>query len=214
MKKAKCLFSKQDIQTLRETQQKSQQALPLYVTISTKQLQEQLWQTVVYTQGLWVTKHQLLSGDIQFRMNSLLEQYHVYSRWMAKSWWRHQMEKFSALLAICAGNSPVTAEFPAQRPVTRSFDVSLICVWINDWANNREAGDLRRHRADSDVTAMLIGAVWLNTWLQWIWQRQLQEEARNIVWRFGTTYIRGFTVNLLYLEPLSKMFNQLIFCGN
>ena len=39
------------------------------------------------------------------------------------SWWRHQMETFSALLAICAGNSPVTGEFPTQRPVTRSFDV-------------------------------------------------------------------------------------------
>ena len=33
------------------------------------------------------------------------------------------MEIFSALLAICAGNSLVTGEFPAQRPVTRSFDV-------------------------------------------------------------------------------------------
>ena len=41
-------------------------------------------------------------------------------RW---SWWRHQMEAFSALLAICAGNSPIPGEFPAQRPVTRSFDV-------------------------------------------------------------------------------------------
>ena len=40
-----------------------------------------------------------------------------------RAWWRHQMETFSALLAICAGNSPVTGEFPAQRPVTRSFDV-------------------------------------------------------------------------------------------
>ena len=39
------------------------------------------------------------------------------------SWWRHQMETFSALLAICAGNSPVPGEFPTQRPVTRSFDV-------------------------------------------------------------------------------------------
>ena len=38
------------------------------------------------------------------------------------SWWRHQMETFSALLAICAGNSPVPGEFPAQKPVTRSFD--------------------------------------------------------------------------------------------
>ena len=34
--------------------------------------------------------------------------------------WKHQS---SALLALCAGNSPVTCEFPAQRPVTRSFDV-------------------------------------------------------------------------------------------
>ena len=35
----------------------------------------------------------------------------------------HQMETVSALLTICAGNSPVTGEFPAQRPVKRSFDV-------------------------------------------------------------------------------------------
>ena len=33
------------------------------------------------------------------------------------------METFSALLAICAGNSPVSGDFPAQRPVTLSFDV-------------------------------------------------------------------------------------------
>ena len=38
-------------------------------------------------------------------------------------WWRHQIETFSALLAICAGNSPVPGEFPGKRPVTRSFDV-------------------------------------------------------------------------------------------
>ena len=44
--------------------------------------------------------------------------------WLSWStWWRHQMETFSALLAICVGNSPVIGEFPAQRPVTRSFDV-------------------------------------------------------------------------------------------
>ena len=41
----------------------------------------------------------------------------------SKTWWRHQMETFSALLAICVGNSPVPGEFPAQRPVTQSFDV-------------------------------------------------------------------------------------------
>ena len=39
------------------------------------------------------------------------------------SWWRHQMESFSALLAICAGNSPLPCEFPSQSPVTWTFDV-------------------------------------------------------------------------------------------
>ena len=44
---------------------------------------------------------------------------HLVAVW----WWRNQMETFSAFLALCAGNSPVTGEFPTQRPVTRSFDV-------------------------------------------------------------------------------------------
>ena len=39
------------------------------------------------------------------------------------SWWHYQMETFPTLLAICAGNSLVTSEFPAQIPVTRSLDV-------------------------------------------------------------------------------------------
>ena len=33
------------------------------------------------------------------------------------------METYSALLAICAGNSPVPGEIPTQRPVMRSCDV-------------------------------------------------------------------------------------------
>ena len=41
---------------------------------------------------------------------------------LCNAWWRHQMETISALLALCAGNSPVTGEFPVQMPVTRSFD--------------------------------------------------------------------------------------------
>ena len=43
-------------------------------------------------------------------------------------WWRHQMETFSALLAICTG--------------------------INRWVNNRESGDLIRYRAHCDVSVM------------------------------------------------------------
>ena len=64
-------------------------------------------------------------------------------------WWRHQMETFSALLAICAGNSraPVNSSHKGRWRGALMF--SLICVWINDWVNNREAGDLRRHRGHS-----------------------------------------------------------------
>ena len=48
--------------------------------------------------------------------------------------------------------------FPANSPHERQWRgalmVSLICVWINGWVNNREAGDLRRYRVHYDVTVM------------------------------------------------------------
>ena len=64
------------------------------------------------------------------------------------------METFSALLALCAGNSPVSDEFPTQRPVTRSFDVFFDLRLIKRLSNTREAGDLRRYRAHYDVIVM------------------------------------------------------------
>ena len=45
------------------------------------------------------------------------------------TWWRHQMETFSALLVRCEGNPPVTGGFLSQRPVTRSFDISFEPWW-------------------------------------------------------------------------------------
>ena len=53
------------------------------------------------------------------------------------------METFSTLLALCAGNSLVTGEFPAQKPVTQGFDVffdepeltveeTIVRLWIWD----------------------------------------------------------------------------------
>ena len=97
--------------------------------------------------------------------NLPVAQYNCCKAWLI-SWWRHQMETFSALLAICAENSPVPGEFPAQRPVTRNL-FSLICVWINDWVNNGEAGNLRRYRIHYDVTAMWISGPMQSPWKQW-----------------------------------------------
>ena len=64
------------------------------------------------------------------------------------------MEKFSVLLALCAENSPVTDEFPSQSQRRGTLIFSLICAWTNSWANNRDAGDWRRHCAHYDVTVM------------------------------------------------------------
>ena len=55
------------------------------------------------------------------------------------TWWRHQMETFSALLAICAGSSPVPGEFPTQRPVTRSFGV-FFDLRLNKWLSKQSWG--------------------------------------------------------------------------
>ena len=52
---------------------------------------------------------------------------------------------------------------PRWIPRTKASDAELWCflwsaLWINGWGNNREAGDLRRHRAHCDVIGMLASA--------------------------------------------------------
>ena len=66
------------------------------------------------------------------------------------------METSSALLCLCAGNSLVTCEFLAQRPVTRSFD-NFFDLHPNKRLSKQwygEAGDLRRHLTHYDVNVM------------------------------------------------------------
>ena len=94
---------------------------------------------------------------------------------MSTTWWRHQMETFSALLAICAGNSPGTAgnspvpgEFPTQRPVTRSFDV-FFDLRLNKRLSKQSWGwwfetlshPLWRHCNDARVTAPIFDCIQL-----------------------------------------------------
>ena len=91
---------------------------------------------------------------INFRCTTGLLQYDKLKyRKTVRSWWRHRMETVSVLLTICAGNSPVTGVFSAQRPVTRPFDVFYQCR-INGWASNHKVDDFRRHRTHYDVTVM------------------------------------------------------------
>ena len=86
------------------------------------------------------------------------------------TWWRHQMETFSALLAPCAGNSPVNSPHKGQWRGALIF--SLICTRINDWVNNREAGDLRRHRGHYDVSVMFSYDLRCREWTKPMLRRQ------------------------------------------
>ena len=67
----------------------------------------------LYAYSVWCSEH---SGWIPVL-------FHCRFDVSVNSWWRHQMETFCPLPALRVGNSPVTGEFPSQRPVTQSFDV-------------------------------------------------------------------------------------------
>ena len=102
------------------------------------------------------------------------------------SWWCPQMETFSALPALCAGNSPVTDEFPSQRPVTRSFDVFF------DLCLNKRLSKQSRGR-------------WFETPSHWLWNycnvlymSQTQIDANSS--KSGL-----YLVQCYYLEPLSSL---------
>ena len=64
--------------------------------------------------------------------------------------WKHFPRNWPCVRGI--HRSPVNSPRKGQWRGALMF--SLICVWINDWVNNREAGDLRRYRAHYDVIVM------------------------------------------------------------
>ena len=83
----------------------------------------------------------------------VLFQYRCLTR-SRDTWWRHQMETFSTLLPICAGNSPVPVNSPHKGQLGGALMFALICAWINGWVNNGEAGDLRHNRVHYDGNVM------------------------------------------------------------
>ena len=64
--------------------------------------------------------------------------------------WKHFPRHWPFVRGI--HRSPVNSPHKGQWRGALIF--SLICVWINDWVNNREAGDLRRYRGHYDVIVM------------------------------------------------------------
>ena len=119
-----------------------------------------------------------------------------------------------------------SGEFPTQRPVTRSFDISLIYVWINDWVNNREAGDLRRHLTPYDVIIMCQREiVWLTKYIDtllnpkathassclWLLHRQL--EWVNVKRRYLSSKFMSYLHKTLDLQMCAKSDINLLICA-
>ena len=105
----------------------------LLLWLQKEQWHHQIWFLIKFDQNILVSPDSLmyLIYVVISALNYILPYFTVVvakficsSIWLI-SWWRHQMKTFSALLAICAGNSPFSGEFPTQRPLTPSFDVFL-----------------------------------------------------------------------------------------
>ena len=125
-----------------------------------------------------------------------------------RTWWRHQMETFSALLALCAGIPAVTGEFPSQRPLTRSL--------TNGRVNNRDDDDLRRHHAHYDVTEMR----WFHL-ITWIMTHALMNKLKRLLthWSLNVTKSQWSEViigsgNGLVSEPmLIRLYHHMTWLG-
>ena len=84
----------------------------------------------------------------------------------AVQWWHDDVIKwkhFPRHWPFVRGIHRSPVNFPHKGQSRGALIFSLICAWINGWVNNREAGDLRHHRAHYDVIIMnfpaLIGCV-------------------------------------------------------
>ena len=118
-----------------------------------------------------------------------------------ETWWRHQMETFSALLAICAENSPVPGEFSTQRPVTRSFDVCFdlrpnkgLSKQLWGWWFETQSCPLWRHRNETQALPRPYGVIDM-TGQKCVWRilcpiDKLLIRAENLWLRFVQNSIR------------------------
>ena len=114
--------------------------------------------------------------------------------------------------------SPVN--FPHKGQWRGALMFSLICVWINDWANNREAGDLRRYRALCDVIVMTNPVQPRNhSWLHYIMMTSWWKHFScywPFVWRIHRSPVnfphkghwRGALMVFFYLRPNNSWENN------
>ena len=138
-------------------------------------------------------------------------------------WWRHKMETFSALLDFCTGNSPVTGEFPAQRPVTWTFDV-FFDLGLNKrfskqsrccWFEAPSRSSWRHYNAVQDP----VGQGCTNAWLQggislrWIINR-LNSSWWHHKWCLATHHVPSNTLTPKQIVPHLQLHFSAWKCDN
>ena len=106
---------------------------------------------------IWVQvlQERLEGAMARVRDTDLNEAWYGISLWHV-SWWRHQMETFSRYWPFVRGIHRSLVNSPHKGQWRGALMFSFICVWINGWVNNREAGNLRCYRAHYDVIVMLL----------------------------------------------------------
>ena len=77
---------------------------------------------------------------------------HILS--LTATWWRHQMETFPHYWPFVRGIHRSPMNSPHKGQWRKALMFSLICAWTNNWVNNRNAFNLRCHRAHYDVTVI------------------------------------------------------------
>ena len=85
----------------------------LYLEFEDEYLLSKIWLKLLYVAAVFAVPHQ---------SNEVLKNRGISANMWTKIKFNPLLLYFLCVLAICAGNSPVTGEFPAQRPVTRSFN--------------------------------------------------------------------------------------------
>ena len=129
--------------------------------------------------------------------------------------WRHQMEIFSALLALCEGNSPVTVGFPSQRPMTQIFHI-FIDLHLNKWLSKQSRRwwfetplcSLRRHCKtlakifqSAEVNCDLVYTKNANTFFWWC-------KVQNTKQRLADSKYFGYSCSPILFPLIKSYFMQ------
>ena len=133
-------------------------------------------------------------------------------------WWRHQMETFPALLAFCAGNSPVISELITQRPVKQSF-VVFFDLRLNNrlskqswgWWFETPSHPLWRH-SNEHTNRSFVRAIHQRVSISWRHYGEIYRTTTNWISFFASSNINwSFFVCLTFFKRVWDIYHILIY---